>query len=93
MRSLGSSRATVAALFYSESTLLAVAAGSLGFVAGSALAWMLGRSIFPAEPTPLFNPVLLPAILALAIVVAIAGSTPAIRAALDANTSQDAARP
>ncbi len=88
MRSLGSSRATVAALFYSESALLALVAGSLGFVAGSALAWLLGRSIFPGEPTALFNPVLLPAILTLAILVAIAGSTPAIRAALNANPSQ-----
>ncbi len=88
MRSLGSSRATVAALFYSESAILAAVAGSLGFVAGSALAWLLGRSIFPGEPTALFNPVLLPAILTLGILVAIAGSTPAIRAALNANPSQ-----
>ena len=88
MRSLGSSRAKVAALFYSESAILAAAAGTLGFLAGSALAWFLGRSIFPNQPTPLFNPVLLPAILAIAILVAVAGSTPAIRSALNANPSQ-----
>ena len=88
MRSLGSSRAKVAALFYSESAILATAAGTLGFLAGSGLAWALGRSIFPNQPTPLFNPVLLPAILALAIVVALAGSTPAIRSALNSNPSQ-----
>ena len=88
MRSLGSSRAKVAALFYSESAILAAAAGTLGFFAGSALAWFLGRSIFPNQPTPLFNPVLLPAILSIAILVAIAGSTPAIRSALNANPSQ-----
>ena len=88
MRSLGSSRSTVAALFYSESAILAAAAGTLGFLAGSTLAWALGRSIFPNQPAALFNPVLLPVILAIAIAVAIAGSTPAIRSALNSNPSQ-----
>jgi putative ABC transport system permease protein len=83
MRSLGASKAAIASLFYAESGLLAILAGSVGYLAGSALAWALGRHIFPADgPAPLLNLVLLPVVVALALVVAVAGSTPSIRAAL-----------
>ncbi len=85
MRSLGAGKSTVAALFLTESTLLALLAGTGGYLAGSLLAHTLGRHIFPTDPSPWFNPVLLPAILALAILVAIAGSAPSLRAALNAN--------
>ena len=88
MRSLGAGKAAIAGLFYAESSLLATVAGLAGYVAGSALAWALGRHIFPADgPTPLFNAVLLPVIVALAVLVAIAGSTPAIRSGLSAEVS------
>ena len=88
MRSLGAGRARIASLFYAESSLLATAAGVLGYLAGSTLAWALGRHIFPADgATPLFNPVLLPVIVALAVVVAVAGSTPAIRSGLSSDVS------
>jgi len=86
MRSLGASKAAIASLFYAESGLLAMLTGTVGFFAGSALAWWLGRSIFPADgAVPLLNLVLLPVIVALALTVAIAGSTPSIRAALNAD--------
>jgi putative ABC transport system permease protein len=85
MRSLGASQSAIAALFYAESALLAVAAGTLGYLAGSALAFALGARIFPGDGTPpLFNPVLLPVVLAMALIVALAGSTPSILTALKA---------
>ncbi len=83
MRSLGASKAAIATLFYAESGLLAVATGTVGYLAGSALAWALGRHIFPADGAgPLLKLALLPIVVAMALVVAIAGSTPSIRAAL-----------
>jgi len=86
MRSLGASKTAIASLFYAESGLLAILAGSVGYLAGSILAWALGRHIFPADGvTPLLNLVLLPVVVALALVVAVAGSTPSIRAALRAD--------
>ena len=83
MRSLGASRGAIALLFYAESGLLAVAAGAVGFVAGSGLAFWLGGRIFPeTSGEPVLNGALLPVVVALALVVALAGSTPSIRAAL-----------
>jgi putative ABC transport system permease protein len=88
MRSLGASKAAIASLFYAESSLLALAAGIIGYLAGSALAWWLGGRIFPSDgPSPILNLVLLPVIVAMAILVAIAGSTPAIRSGLKSNVS------
>jgi putative ABC transport system permease protein len=91
MRSLGASHAAIAALFYAESSILAVATGTLGFFAGSGLAWELGRSIFSADgasAAPVLNLVLLPVVVALALLVAIGGSAPSIRAALLADPAQ-----
>jgi putative ABC transport system permease protein len=93
MRSLGASRAAIALLFYSETGLLAIIAGTLGYLFGSALAAWLGAGIFTdatsqAATLPhltaaqIFNPVLLPVVVATALIVAIAGSTPSIRTAL-----------
>jgi putative ABC transport system permease protein len=85
MRSLGASKGAIALLFYSETGLLAVFAGSLGYLAGSGLAAWLGARIFAGDggiAGAVLIPVLLPVIVALALVVAIAGSTPSIRAAL-----------
>ncbi len=83
MRSLGASRGSIALLFYAETALLAVAAGVLGYLAGSGLAYWLGGRIFIGEVAgPVLNAVLLPVVVAMALVVAIAGSTPSIRAAL-----------
>jgi putative ABC transport system permease protein len=85
MRSLGASKGAIALLFYAETGLLAVFAGSLGYLAGSGLAAWLGARIFHGDggaAEAVLIPVLLPVVVALALVVAIAGSTPSIRAAL-----------
>ena len=83
MRSLGAGKARIAMLFYAESGLLAVIAGTLGFFGGSLLAYWLGAHIFSgAAAGPVLNAVLLPVVLALALFVAVAGSTPSIRSAL-----------
>ena len=92
MRSLGASKLSIALLFYAESGLLALLAGSVGYLAGSLLAAWLGGRIFsesgPGDgPSPVLNLVLLPVIVATAVVVAVAGSTPSIRKALNQDPS------
>jgi len=86
MRSLGASKTTVALLFYAEAGLLAIFAGGLGYLAGSGLSGWLGARIFatdgPTTISSLLIPVLFPVVVTLALIVAIAGSTPAIRRAL-----------
>jgi putative ABC transport system permease protein len=85
MRSLGASKGAIAFLFYAETGLLAIFAGCLGYLAGSGLSAWLGARIFAGDGgahESLLIPVLLPVVVALALVVAIAGSTPSIRAAL-----------
>lgn len=86
MRSLGAAKFSIAMLFYAETALLAVFAGTLGYFFGSGLAGWLGARIFSTSAqvhiASAFNLVLLPIILGLALLVAIGGSTPSIRAAL-----------
>ena len=89
MRSLGASRAVIAMLFYSEIGILALLAGFPGYLLGSGLAAWLGARIFATDGVPatlhltsIFVPALLPVVVGLALLVAIAGSTPAIRTAL-----------
>jgi putative ABC transport system permease protein len=85
MRSLGASKGAIALLFYAETGLLAIFAGALGYLVGSGLAAWLGARIFSGDggsAEAVLNPVLLPVVVALALVVAIAGSTPSIRSAL-----------
>jgi putative ABC transport system permease protein len=85
MRSLGASKGAIAFLFYAETGLLAVFAGTLGYLLGSGLAAWLGARIFTGDGgahEAVLIPVLLPVVVALALVVAIAGSTPSIRTAL-----------
>jgi putative ABC transport system permease protein len=80
MKALGAGNFAVAALFFAESTLLALFAGVSGFFAGSFLAHRIGRSIFDSQIT--IQPVLFPVILAIAIMVTFAGSAAAIRRAV-----------
>ena len=85
MRSLGASKGAIAMLFYAETGLLAVLSGALGYLIGSGLAAWLGARIFAGDggaAEAVLIPVLLPVVVALALVVAVAGSTPSIRAAL-----------
>ena len=92
MRSLGASKGAIAMLFYAETGLLAIIGGTLGYLLGSGLAAWLGARIFSNEGAvtlgTVLNPVLLPVIVALALVVAIAGSTPSIRTTLKMNPSE-----
>jgi putative ABC transport system permease protein len=80
MKALGAGNSAVAALFFAESTVLALLGGVAGFFAGSLLADRIGRSIFDAQIT--IQPVLFPVILAIAVVVTFAGSAAGIRRAV-----------
>ena len=80
MKALGAGDFPVSALFFAEATLLALISGLVGFLGGALLARQIGRSIFASQIT--IEPVLLPLILAIAIVVTFAGSALAIRRAV-----------
>ncbi len=80
MKALGAGRVAVAAVFFAEATLLALMGGLVGFAAGSLLARQIGHSIFNSEIS--ISPVLLPVILAIAVIVTFAGSAAAIRKAV-----------
>jgi putative ABC transport system permease protein len=80
MKALGAGNVAVAALFFAESTLLALLGGVIGFFTGSWLAHRIGYSIFDAQIT--IQPVLFPVIMAIAVIVTFAGSAAAIRRAV-----------
>jgi putative ABC transport system permease protein len=80
MKALGAGSLSLAALFFAEATLLALVGGAVGFAGGSLLARQIGRSIFDSQIT--IQPVLLPVILAIAVIVTFAGSAAAIRRAV-----------
>jgi len=80
MKALGARNALIAALFFTEATLLALLGGGVGFLGGAILARQIGRSIFNAQIT--VEPVLLPVILGIAVIVTFAGSAMAIRHAV-----------
>jgi putative ABC transport system permease protein len=80
MKALGAGSAPVAALFFAEAMLLALIGGAIGFGWGALLARFVGRSIFDSQIS--IQPVLLPVILAIAVVVTFAGSAVAIRRAV-----------
>jgi putative ABC transport system permease protein len=80
MKALGARNALIAALFFTEATLLALLGGSVGFLGGAMLARQIGRSIFDSTIT--IDPVLLPVILFIAVIVTFAGSAMAIRHAV-----------
>jgi putative ABC transport system permease protein len=80
MKALGAGNLAVAALFFAESTLLALFGGLIGFFAGSWLAHRIGRSIFDSQIT--IQPVLFPVIMTIAVIVTFAGSAAAIRRAV-----------
>jgi len=80
MKALGAGRLAVASVFFAEATLLALIGGLFGFGAGSILARQIGHSIFNSRIS--ISPVLLPVILAIAVLVTFAGSASAIRRAV-----------
>ena len=80
MKALGAGKLAVASVFFAEATLLALLGGIVGFGAGALLAHQIGHSIFNSEIS--IPPVLLPVILAIAVMVTFAGSAAAIRRAV-----------
>jgi putative ABC transport system permease protein len=80
MKALGAGKLAVASIFFAEATLLALIGGALGFAIGAVLAHQIGRSIFNSDIS--IPPVLLPVILAIAVMVTFAGSAAAIRRAV-----------
>ena len=80
MKALGAGKLAVASIFFAEATLLALLGGLAGFGVGSVLAHRIGHSIFGSEIS--IAPVLLPVILAIAVLVTFSGSALAIRRAV-----------
>jgi putative ABC transport system permease protein len=80
MKALGAGNLAVAVLFFAEATLLALLAGAAGFAGGALLARQVGRSIFDSDIS--IQPVLLPIILTIAVLVTFTGSAAAIRRAV-----------
>jgi len=80
MKALGAGKFAVASVFFAEAALMALIGGAIGFGVGSTLAHQIGRSIFNSQIS--ISPVLLPVILAIAVIVTFAGSAMAIRRAV-----------
>jgi putative ABC transport system permease protein len=80
MKALGAGNLAVAVLFFAEAALLALLAGVLGFAGGALLARQIGHSIFASQIT--VQPLLLPVILSIAVLVTFVGSAAAIRRAV-----------
>jgi len=80
MKALGAGRLAVATVFFAEAALLALLGGLVGFVAGGLLAREIGQTIFNSQIA--IQPVLLPVILAIAVLVTFSGSAVAIRRAV-----------
>lgn len=80
MKALGAGNFAVAVLFFAEATILALLAGAVGFAGGALLARQIGASIFSSRI--IVQPVLLPVILTIAVLVTFVGSAAAIRRAV-----------
>ena len=77
MKALGAANWLVSAFFLAEQMLLAVAGGGIGYLLGIALGRLLGKSVFGIPPTERL--ILLPVVLALAVLVVIVGSLVPLR--------------
>jgi len=80
MKALGAGKLAVASIFFAEAALMALIGGAIGFEIGTVLARQIGHSIFNSQIS--IPPVLLPVILAIAVIVTFAGSATAIRRAV-----------
>lgn len=83
MKSLGATAGSIAALFVTEASILAIVAGLIGFGVGDLLARRIGAAVFNSPIS--VTPVLLPIVLILALLVTVGGSAAAIRRALKLN--------
>ncbi len=79
MKAIGATNTLIAGIFLAEQLMLALVGGTIGFLVGAVLARVLGASVF-GTPAPL-RVVLLPVVLGLAVLVAIAGSLVPLRRA------------
>jgi len=79
MKAIGATNASVSALFLTEHLALALIGGAIGFIFGTALARFLGESVFGAPASPRI--ILLPIVLGLAALVALAGGLIPLRRA------------
>jgi len=84
-KSLGSTDARVAAIFLLEASAIGVLGGTVGYCFGSLLAWRLALAVFGTAVRPHW--VLLPACLALALLVTLAGSALPLGRALKVSSS------
>jgi putative ABC transport system permease protein len=80
MKSLGASNLAVAALFMTEAGMLAVAGGTIGFLAGTILAHRVGQSIFGSSIE--VHPVVLAVVVCVSLLVTFLGSAGAVRKAM-----------
>ena len=79
MKAIGATNASVSALFLTEHLMLALIGGSIGFIFGTGIARFLGATVFGVPASPRI--VLLPIVLGLAAVVALAGGLIPLRRA------------
>jgi putative ABC transport system permease protein len=79
MKALGASTTLVNGIFLAEQLLLAITGGVIGFALGAVLARVLGESVFGTPASPRL--ILIPVVIALAAIVAIAGSLIPLRRA------------
>jgi putative ABC transport system permease protein len=83
MKAIGATNTLVGGIFLAEQLMLAIAGGAIGFLFGIGLARILGSSVFGTPAAPRL--ILLPVILGLAAIVAIAGSLIPLRRAAHFN--------
>jgi putative ABC transport system permease protein len=79
MKAIGATNTSVSALFLTEHLMLALIGGAVGFIFGTGIARFLGASVFGVPASPRI--VLLPIVLGLAAVVALAGGLIPLRRA------------
>ena len=79
MKAIGATNTSISALFLTEHLMLALIGGAIGFIFGTGLARFLGESVFGAPASPRI--ILLPIVLGLAALVALAGGLIPLRRA------------
>jgi putative ABC transport system permease protein len=79
MKAIGATNTSVSALFLTEHLMLALIGGAVGFIFGTGIARFLGASVFGVPASPRI--VLLPIVLGLAALVALAGGLIPLRRA------------
>jgi len=80
MKALGAGNFSIASIFFAEAVLLAIIGGAVGYMAGNLLAQQIGQWVFQSRIA--IQPVLLPIVLGIAVLVTFAGSAASIRKAM-----------